>query len=56
MSDVQMYDIESMSGEEIFSHLLPNRCGDADRGYMDENGSIQARCEAVQKVPRTLYM
>ncbi|MEM7539240.1 MAG: aminotransferase class I/II-fold pyridoxal phosphate-dependent enzyme, partial [Chloroflexota bacterium] len=28
--------IETLDGPEIFQHLPPNRCGDADRAYMNE--------------------
>jgi len=32
----RMLDIENLDPEEIFSHLPPNRCGEADRRYMNE--------------------
>lgn len=32
----KMLDIENLDPEEIFSHLPPTRCGQADRRYMNE--------------------
>jgi len=32
----KMMDIENLDPEEIFSHLPPTRCGQADRRYMNE--------------------
>ncbi len=40
--------------EEIFSHLPPNRCGEADRRYMDEilESGFSNRRESAEMLKR----